>query len=228
MLHKHASYREFLRTAGPEEKGYLVFAGTRNPLDCVVTDYFRRKAGERTGDNRLNSEKTIFIRENDASFADFVRRYHSHFHRAGNPLHRGVELLCRFENLQEDFSSILNRLGLEEIRPVPRTNRTKDRTEDFVTYYSREIQPMVTLALGRRMKAAGYSFPEGWRRTSPAVPFLLLRAAWRTLVFAVKLSMIRLRHRKAPGSGDTYSSRLRRTYSSSSREASNPEDGTGE
>src|SRR3989338_4724317 len=43
ILWKHARYRDFLNQATAEEKKYFCFSGKRNPLDLLVTLYFRHK-----------------------------------------------------------------------------------------------------------------------------------------------------------------------------------------
>ena len=43
ILWKHARYRDFLRKASPKEKKYFVFTGLRNPLDFILSRYFKGK-----------------------------------------------------------------------------------------------------------------------------------------------------------------------------------------
>ena len=43
FLRKHATYRDFLRQATPEQRGYFAFAAVRNPLDVAVSRYYRFK-----------------------------------------------------------------------------------------------------------------------------------------------------------------------------------------
>jgi hypothetical protein len=212
ILYKHACYDEFLKKARPEEKEYFVFAGARNPLDCIVTEYFRRKAGKRTEENRLYLEKYVFIRDNDASFPEFVKKYHYHFHKPVNSFYRGVNFVYKYERLQEDFSSVLEKLGIEQKRPLPQFNRSTGKTDPFLSYYTRDIQPMVRIVLGKRMKQAGYEFPTDWLPSHGRTPFLYMTAIARTAAFAIKLMGIRRNGPVNPGSHDTYTRRLRKTY----------------
>ena len=39
ILHKHASFPDFLQIAAPHERDYFVFATVRNPLDETVSRY---------------------------------------------------------------------------------------------------------------------------------------------------------------------------------------------
>src|SRR5262245_27774439 len=43
VLHKHATYGEFLRLASRDQRTYFVFGTVRNPLDLAVTEYFKLK-----------------------------------------------------------------------------------------------------------------------------------------------------------------------------------------
>ncbi|MFO8184791.1 MAG: sulfotransferase family 2 domain-containing protein [Candidatus Aegiribacteria sp.] len=212
ILHKHALYRQFLKTASPEEKEYFVFAGRRNPLDCLVTEYFRRKEGKRMEDNEMNRRISEFIRANSASFQDYYREFHSHFHRAKNPYHEGADYLYRFENLQEDFTEVLGMLGIDQVRPIPRFNRTTGKDLPFMSYYTPDLQPLVRMTMGSRMRRAGYSFSPGWRSFSSATPLIFLRVLLNSAVFALRLAAQSKAERRQPGSTDVYSKRLKREY----------------
>ena len=211
ILYKHATYDEFLGKATEEEKSYFSFAGVRNPLDCLVTEFFRRKAGKRIRENPLHYEKYIYIRDNQASFADFMKKFHSHFHKAADPYCRGVDFIYRYENLQEDFSRVLSKMGIEQIRPLPRFNRSPGKTGSFLSYYTPEIQPMVRMVLRGRMKRAGYQFPGNWRKIGWMAPALLTGSLFKTILFSLRLLRLR-RRRPSPGAHDSYSTRLRKTY----------------
>ncbi|MCK5115977.1 MAG: sulfotransferase family 2 domain-containing protein [Candidatus Aegiribacteria sp.] len=212
ILYKHARYSEFLEEASPEEKEYFVFAGIRNPLDCMVTEYFRRKAGKRTEENRLHLEKYIFIRDNNATFSEFVKKYHHHFHKPERFLYRDVNFIYKYENLQVDFSRVLVKLDIEQKRPLPRFNKTTGKTEPFLSYYTGEIQPIVRIALGKRMKQAGYRFPADWLSSPGRTPFLCLTALVRTAALVIRLMRMRSNAPVNPGSHDTYTRRLRKVY----------------
>lgn len=212
ILHKHALYRQFLEIASPEEKEYFVFAGRRNPLDCLVTEYFRRKEGKRIDDNEMNRRITQFIRNNSASFQDYYRKFHSHFHRSKNPYHEGANYLYRFENLQEDFTEVLEILEIDQVRPIPRLNRTTGKDLPFMSYYTPDLQPLVRMTMGSRMRRAGYSFPPGWRTFSSANPLIFLRVLFNSAVFALQLATHGKAGSRQPGSTDVYSKRLKQEY----------------
>ncbi len=212
ILFKHATYDDFLEHAGPEEREYFVFAGTRNPLDSIVTEYFRRRAGERTKENRLHQEKFIYIKENNASFPEFVKKFHFHFHKRDKPFCRGADFVYKYENMQDDFSRILDKLDIEQIRPVPQTNRTTGKTDSYLSYYSADIQPMLRIVLRKRMKSAGYEFPAEWRVSFWKRPFLYFTALLKTIGFAAKQRRYHRSRPASPGANDAYTNRLQKTY----------------
>lgn len=211
ILYKHACYDDFLKQANPEEKEYFVFAGMRNPLDCIVTEYFRRKEGKGIEQNALNLEKYLFIRDNNASFQEFLKKFHNHFHKPGKSFIKGVDFVYKYENLQQDFSRILDILGIEQKRPLPQFNRTTGKTDYFLSYFTIEVQPMVRIVLGKRMKKYGYEFTADWLHSSGKTPFLFMTALVKTALFAAKY--MRLYHNRTaiPGSDDVYSRRLKKT-----------------
>ena len=87
ILHKHATYIEFERIASEEENGYFKFATVRNPLDVVVSQYFKYKTNHKeayTDSRSLEAglveqsdlEKFRFVQDRNNSFSDYVQRYH--------------------------------------------------------------------------------------------------------------------------------------------------------
>jgi len=180
ILHKHAHYSEFLRIADRGERHYFTFAGIRNPLDVTVTVYFKRKTNHqgfytdpkhwRKNGGHV-SERALrefrFIRDHDADFAAYFQRfYRLPYDSWGSPAPCDFDFVIRYERLQEDFGTLLARLGIEQVRPLPLINRTKGKNQDFFSYYISEIQGRAVRVFGPYMKVWGYSFPASW---GPAV-----------------------------------------------------------
>ena len=44
ILHKHATYHEFQQSATDDEQAYFVFATVRNPLDSMVSAFYKYKS----------------------------------------------------------------------------------------------------------------------------------------------------------------------------------------
>ena len=182
ILKKHSLYSEFLKKASEEEKQYFVFTGQRNPLDQLVTLYFRYKYRpiENIKKNttkqtlqdlraRTRIKKSRYIREHDLSFVQFFQKYRSfRLDRSHLKLEKEhMNFIYRYENLQQDFSAILNAIGIEQIRPLPQhSKKTTGKDKDFYQYYTPEIQRRVQILFGRSFKSMGYAFPSHWERPS--------------------------------------------------------------
>jgi hypothetical protein len=174
ILHKHASYPEFRRKANPEELDYFVFATVRNPLDKAVSRYCKYQtnhkgtfsdpkmvAGLRA--EQLDVKKFEFVQSTHADFPTYFRRYH---HRPFSDMielsaHR-LDYVIRYESLQEGFTEVLDRLGLEQVAPIPMMNRTKNKRRDFTSYYTSEIVGQTKRIFGPAMKKWDYQFPAEW------------------------------------------------------------------
>jgi hypothetical protein len=177
ILRKHSSYQEFLRIASEEEKKYFVFTCVRNPLDDAVSHYFKLKNdhGERYTDEEMASKRRKrlsekldarmynVIQEKDMDFPTFFRRYHIIPYNNWSSISiKRYDYVMRFENLQDDFATVLNRIGLEPVRPLPFRNTTSQRKKEFWMYYTPDIIPKARRIFGPYMKQWGYEFPQEW------------------------------------------------------------------
>ena len=192
ILRKHATYRDFLRTATEDEKTYFVFSGIRNPLDVAVTRYTHLKGNVKdhftdpwhvTVRNSLASkiERRIYawIQRTDATFEQFLKRWYVVPYDTWTSLdHDRIDMVLRFEHLPEDFEAALRRIGLEPLRPLPVVNKTPGRERDFVNYYTPEAIKRASWVFGPYMDEWGYAFPEEWGKVhAPAWSRVLMRIA---------------------------------------------------
>ena len=156
IMHKHSTYYDFLKTANDEERKYFVFAGMRHPLDQVVSHYFKYKTDHRsqfTNPNYLNRHKQNFLhriafgyqhmrrftftKENDADFASFFLKFYKiPYDNWSSMAHSQFDYIIRFENLSEDFSKVIELIGLPLKRTLPKKNKTAQKSEDFFEYYN--------------------------------------------------------------------------------------------
>lgn len=180
ILRKHAYYPEFLSFATPEEKEYFCFAGIRNPLDETVTKFQKLKTnhGEIYTDPRNMREqggwltpsdlkKFDYIRDHNADFGEFfLKFYRRPYTNVSSLSGRALDFVIHFEHLQEDFGRALELLGIEQKRPLPRTNPTSGRKRDYRSYYTPECRERAKKVFGPFMKKWGYEFPRQWGRSS--------------------------------------------------------------
>ncbi len=176
ILHKHASYPEFARIASQDERSYFVFATVRNPLDKAVSSFFKLKTDHKGAFSDPETLKSLkvdyvdlkrfqFIRASDATFDSYFLRSNLWNRPYSDMIELSSEYLdyvIGFENLQEDFSEVLRRLEIRQVRPVPVTNKTKGRRASWETYYSPRTYEKAKKVFGPAMKKWGYDFPESW------------------------------------------------------------------
>jgi hypothetical protein len=175
ILKKHATYRDFLKKASDEEKSYFAFSSIRDPMDKILSLYFKYKTDHREYDNpetfrrsnalitNLMQSQYNFVTKNDASFPEFFKRFYFLPYDDWSSLdHRKMDYVIRFENLAEDFETALDRIGLACVRPLPVMNKTASRTRDFTSYYSPNIRRRAEWVFASYYRRWGYKFPEDW------------------------------------------------------------------
>ena len=171
FLRKHSYYQEFLDAASDEQINYRLIVGLRNPLDDAVSQYFKYKTDhkvrfskpeEREYMSRRHMERYRFIAENNADFPTYFKKFYRYpYDNATSTIDDRIDFLIRFENLQEDFSSMLKGIGASQIRPLPLANKTAERVH-FLTYYADKIIPRAIWIFWPYMKKWGYDLPEAW------------------------------------------------------------------
>ncbi len=178
ILHKHATYPEFARIASENELGYFKFAAVRNPLDVTVSRYFRLRTNHNwnyafpeIGSGLLSDEsdrnKYRQVISRNITFEEFFHRYQRRPYNSILSLsEKHIEFVIRYERLQDDFSAVLDMLGLTQIRPIPQLNKTAKREKDWCNYYTRTIIPQAWRQFGPFMRRWDYDFPNSWGKYS--------------------------------------------------------------
>jgi len=180
IIRKHAPYHQFLRGATEAEKEYFVFSCIRNPMDMAVSVYFWRKTNHHnlfTNPEKWREqggfvtskmrEEYDYIQKTNAAFPQYLRHtYRLPYDNWSRLAHRSFDFLIRFERLRQDFSEALRRIGIEAARPLPERNKTDNRQQDFITYYTPETQAHARYVFGPYMAQWGYSFPASWEDVS--------------------------------------------------------------
>ena len=204
ILRKHSFYSDFLKTATAEQKNYFVFAGIRNPLDEVVSKYYKLKTnhkgrytdlpGQKNHRRTLTRSGTTMSTEvlvKNIDFETFFMKYYFvPYTNFASLLTGHCDYLIRFENLQEDFSRLLEILNLEQKRPLPLRNPTQERSKNFWSYYTPGLIPRAKRVFGPFMKQWGYEFPAEWGGYSPT-PWSQLEYQWVSLMRRVKWKYLR-------------------------------------
>jgi len=168
VLDKHASIDKFRAQASEDEKTYFSFAGVRNPLDVAVSRFELRK--QRRNVHPTHRVQTRFIRQSGGDF----NKYFDEF-ILGQPADQkrdigmvpmnwrsksfqSIDHIYHYENLQPEFSSALEKLGIEQKRELPQDNKTEGKT-DFLSYYDSDTLQAAYRIFFDYMYRWGYEVP---------------------------------------------------------------------
>ena len=146
---------------------YFKFAFVRNPWERLVSAYtFYKRGGFDDEDAQWNSRVlSRFSTFNDFvkgwlqvsshinSRAHFVPQYH--FLRKPNG-DFGMDMIGRFENLEEDFKKISDHLGLQ--RQLPRKNVSSHANRSYVDLYNEESRRIVAALYKTDIELFDYKF----------------------------------------------------------------------
>jgi Sulfotransferase family len=180
ILCKHATYEDFRKTASSEEKGYFVFSCIRNPLDTVVSSYFKYRTnhkGRFTDPRRLARNNGVagyfdnkifdFLRNPGSDFTTFFLKFYKiPYNNWASLSHQKFNFIIRFENLQDDFARALTLIGIKPKRLLPLLNKTSMKDRDFLSYYTPRTIRRAKRVFGPFMHQWGYKFPPAWGSNS--------------------------------------------------------------
>ena len=174
ILHKHASYAEFEANYPEQANNLFVFAAVRNPLDEIVSHFFKLKSNHKNAFSNPESASQLlmdyvdyakfeFVRDPEVDFADYFRKFHRHpFGSLVDIRSDRFDYVIRYEDLQAGFSEALSRLNLKQERLLPLVNKTEGRSKSWLDYYTEDIQGQAMRVCGPFMAKWGYEFPPGW------------------------------------------------------------------
>jgi hypothetical protein len=178
-IHRHHSnITIFMGNADRETRSYFKFATVRNPLDTAVTDYNKllgNHKGNFTNERQRKSqggfvtdahlEEYRFIQETGADFPAFFKKFRSKLYYNWFLVGRQhYDYVIRFERLQESFSEVLDRLGIEQVEPIGHTNPTRLKKRGYAEFYTPDMYEDVARYYGPFMERWGYEFPPEWGR----------------------------------------------------------------
>lgn len=175
IIRKHATYDEFRRQAAPRELEYFSFSAIRNPLDDVISRYYKLRTDhkERFTDPRVRARQRPvnrfiddrmyrFLQRPDADFPTFFMHFYVLPYDTWASLsHEGLDYVMRFERLADDFATALRKIGIEPARPLPVVNATS-RPRGIAEHYPPETRRRARRVFGPYLQRWGYHFPEDW------------------------------------------------------------------
>lgn len=178
---KHAKYTEFRAQVGREADSFFVFATNRNPLDQAVSEFlklknnhlnnfttpekFRRNGGYITDETLAEFD---WVQDTEADFAAYFRRYKTglfnNWYLIG---HESFDYVLDFADLAGEFETVLRRIGIDPVRPLPQVNATAGKS-DFGAYYPSDTWAQAFRCYGPYMRKWEFEFPQSWG--APRVP----------------------------------------------------------
>ncbi len=171
---RHSSLPTLMREGliTPEQRrDLLVFTAVRNPFDDLVSTYIKNRQvyeGSLARPNQIMTDLRV----------DHLRYCGTHrfdewiewrYTRPGilgrfkeQPIGRyehtdGVDVILKFERLQQDFDALLARIGHDATIELPRVNVTADR-RDYREMYTPKTRRIVERAWAGELERFGYSF----------------------------------------------------------------------
>jgi len=160
---RHAPYSDFQRANPHKFRRYFKFAFVRHPLDRLVSSFHFLRAG---GMNEIDRRWAAETLSPFADFREFVVRWidedtigsfvHFRPQAAFVADERGtlqVDFVGRFENLDEDFRTVAQRLGRDITLPLYNQSGHRHYSE----YYDAETTAIVRRVYVRDFRLFGYA-----------------------------------------------------------------------
>lgn len=173
-IHRHGSISKYRRIFGNEFIDYKIISCLRNPMDRVLSLYLKLKRDHNNYFSKLECKerKTVLevrtlrryhdIQNNDLSFEDYFLKYFRmpyvdwmYFDMSS------CDEIIKFENLQEDFTKVVNKQNIDIDDSLPMKNKLKDKPH-FIEFYTPRIRKRAMFIFSIYMKKTGYEFPEDW------------------------------------------------------------------
>ncbi|MFT7588163.1 MAG: hypothetical protein ACI959_000370 [Limisphaerales bacterium] len=178
IMLKHDLYYKFLKQANAEQKKYFVFASVRNPMDIAASHYYnllqenrlskrtpkKHSLARRLWGTYRTKKRFDFIRDGEGDFKSYFLQFYSYPYANWSVVdHDKLDFVIRYEHMQDDFSTLLGKLGLEQAQPIPSANKTKNKKGHFLDLYSDpEVRQRAVNVFSPYFRQFGYEFPKEW------------------------------------------------------------------
>lgn len=160
----HVNYRWYESRDPNKFNQYFKFAFVRNPWDRLVSAFFYLKKG---GSNAMDKHWAMKNIDKYSTFEEFVidwvspENINRYFHFIpqykfiyDQSLYLKVDYVGKFENLNQDFEVVANKLNIHQSLPyINKSNR-----KDYQSYYSKKTKEIVAQVYKQDIELLGYRF----------------------------------------------------------------------
>ena len=158
---KHNLIEKYRKLAKKEIgfKNYFKFTIVRNPWDRLLSNYFYRKYIKYDGfiQDMSFKEWVVNSKTGDYSFENSLSKHEQFDWITDNHKEVLVDFIGRFENLQEDFDIICDKIGIPR-QELPHKNKSKHK--HYTEYYNDETRSIVAEKYAKDIEYFGYKFGE--------------------------------------------------------------------
>tara|TARA_B100000085_G_C18525335_1_gene505547 strand:+ start:533 stop:1153 length:621 start_codon:yes stop_codon:yes gene_type:complete len=158
---KHHLIKEYRKLADKRHgfKNYFKFTIVRNPWDRLLSNYFFRKKTihDKLIQNLSFKEWVLNYKTDGYSFEDCLSKHTQLDWITSKNEEVLVDFVGRFENLQEDFDIICDKIGVPQ-QKLPHKNKTKHK--HYTEYYDDETRQIVAEKYTKDIEYFGYEFDD--------------------------------------------------------------------
>ena len=176
ILRKHSNYTDFKRIVKDQEMGYTKFCGVRNPLDVAVSVYVKHKKNQLDAytdpQKRKDSGGWVtkrelamyqFTQNKGHNFGSFLKKFYPFSYTSNTNINAGYcDTVIRYEEINNDFTKILKRLNIKQVRNVPVVNVTNGKDKIFKYYNNNLVKKHAVRVFAPFMAEWNYRFPKDW------------------------------------------------------------------
>jgi len=136
---------------GSSYENFFKFAFVRNPYDRAVSTWkYWNKFNQSQGGEALDFKTLLMLKSDSINKKQFSSKYSSQYEFT-----KGCDFIGRFENLQEDFDTVCNHIGIES-KKLPFKNKTSHN--HYSEYYNDETRRIVEEKYSKDLTYFNYEF----------------------------------------------------------------------
>jgi chondroitin 4-sulfotransferase 11 len=156
IKYKHQNAKGMQKLFPIEWGEYFKFALVRNPFDLLVSRYFWSRDVQQLESFKEKSFSEYIIAVNYHKLPEWTIPKCQYNYLSVNG-EVAMDFIGRFENLQEDFNTIWDKIGIPR-QEIPHVNKSKHK--HYTEYYNEETKQIVAEKYAKDIEYFGYKFGE--------------------------------------------------------------------